>query len=203
MPKNPRKRGGEREESKKPKLQKSDAPRGRGRPRILPDGGLDTDARMAAVMSFFTKGKKPAEIVRLMQKEFGVTMTRQEPYNLILEAGKRGWLRYTPPPHAQLRQSYRDTYGGWLHDVEVVPAARFDQVAPHGAKMLLDLVSQKAAPHLNKEEVQIGIAGGNAMRQVVYEFAQLLRDPRNSRKLPKRLVFRALVSAWYSAGLGR
>jgi len=192
------KQGSKRKDVQGKTPRKSDAPKRRpGRPRKGPEGGLREEERTAAVIGFFIDGKKPAEIASLMQDKFGVDMSRQEPYKVVLEAARSGLLRFTPPPHSQLRQSYRERYFRWLQDVEVVSAVRFDQVASYGARMLLDLVYQKAAPPHGKEEVHIGIAGGNSMRHTVYEFARLLRQPGiNTSKLPKKLVFRALVSAW-------
>jgi DNA-binding transcriptional regulator LsrR (DeoR family) len=166
---------------------------GRGKRRDLVHarrGGLDFREVVAAVCRYFCKGSTATEIRELMQKEWNVEMTREEPYQCISYAASRDWIRFVAPHEHGLREKIRGKCP-WLDEVEVVHSAVADDVAYHGAEMLVDLLRKLKE---QKDEVHVGFAGGHSMRKVCRSLAQLLRQPREG--LPKSVVLHAMVAGF-------
>jgi DNA-binding transcriptional regulator LsrR (DeoR family) len=136
-------------------------------------------------------GMEPKDIdtqVRKMYPDF----RREYIYRFLREAGKRGHLKYQPPPHIRYQEQLRNHHR-WLRDASVVRTTYSEHVAQRAALALLRLVT---ACHTEQgsEDVHIGFAGGHAMRAVTRAFADLLCEP--AKDLPKRIVFHAMVAGF-------
>jgi len=153
-------------------------------------GGMTEAEKRNTVCSLFCEeGLTAVQIKQRMEEEYSEPITREKPYEYLRIAAAHGWIRFVPPPEHSLEQHLRDAYP-WLQDATVVPTARTEEVAYHGAKMLLELLQQH---HLD-EEVHIGFSGGTALRMLARGFAELLREP--AQHLPSKIVFHALVAGF-------
>ena len=167
------------------------ASKGRGSRRRISDNGLDKREVTAAVCKYLCQGYSATETAELMKKNHGVEMSREKPYEYFAYAASHQWLRYKAPPEVTIRQHLRDRYT-WLTDLEVVHTAVYDDVAYHGAEMLINLL--KRHHQTGKKAVHVGFAGGYAMRKLAHVFADLLRQPTEG--LPGTLVAHALSSGF-------
>ena len=163
---------------------------GRAGRRRTPAGGLDHNELVSAVCEKFCEGHPPAEIIELIAKERDVTLRREDPYRMLCQAGAQGWMRYVAPFETALRAEIRKRCP-WLLDLDVVHTGVYEDVAYHGAEMLVQMLRRLA---LTKEAVHIGFAGGHAMRKLAKALAQLLRQPTEG--LPKVVVFHAMVAGF-------
>ena len=155
--------------------------------------GLDEMEVLTAVCKLFCKGHTIAEIIPMAKVQYGLTLSREEPYQYISYAASEGWLQFLPSPELALRQQIEDRCS-WLRAVEVVHTAVFDDVAYRGAQMLLRLLKTHHAPPYKKEVVHVGFAGGHSVRKLALAFAKLLRRPADD--LPETVVFHALVAGF-------
>jgi DNA-binding transcriptional regulator LsrR (DeoR family) len=149
---------------------------------------LTHEEKIAAVCNLLCAGATPGQMVELMQKEYGVTMSREEPYRLIRDAAARDWLRFIAPRADDLSQKLERRHP-WLKRVDVVYSSSPSDVAYQAANLALELID---AHHnlLNKDEVHVGFAAGFSMRLVAKYLAELLKVAEPAR-LPT-LWFHAL-----------
>ena len=62
-------------------------------------GGLERRELISAVCRFFCKGYTVRQILLAMAEEYPqVELKREDPYALVRDAARRGWLRFRPPP---------------------------------------------------------------------------------------------------------
>jgi DNA-binding transcriptional regulator LsrR (DeoR family) len=172
-------------------------------------GGLSTGEVVEAVCGYFCKGHPPAAIRALLQEHLGVTLKREEPWELLTHAASVGRLRYAGPEDSESSDYILDKCS-FLRRAKVVRTSRADDVAYHGARMLLSLVrkrcmdlrkgptgaaaragKRKAAPP-GKVAVHIGFGGGRTLRMLAEAFAVLLSQERAS-DLPDQIVFHAMI----------
>ena len=139
---------------------------------------------------FCHEGLGAAEIKARLKQEYGVEITREAVYPLILQAARRGWIRFTPPQEFDLHRRIKEDRYAWLHDLSVVPTARSEEVAFRGAKMLLGILQQ----HFAGKEVHVGFSGGYSLRLLARRFSRLLREP--AEHLPRQIVFHAMVAGF-------
>ena len=151
---------------------------------------MDQMEVLSAVCKHFCKGRTASEIVKAMRAEGVEDIRREDPYQFISYAASRGWIRFVAPHEHSLREQIKKRCG-WLKDVEVVHSAVFEDVAYHGAAMLIEMLQQY---RLSKKEVHIGFAGGHAMRKLAWAFAQLLREPTDG--LPETVMFHSMVAGF-------
>ncbi len=144
---------------------------------------------LAAVCKYHCQGHSAVEITDLMQKNHGIPMTREEPYQIISFAAHHGWIRFVPPYELGLREGLKKQYH-WLEDVQCVHTSVFDDVGYRGAEMLLELLQKRHRSPYSKKEVHIGFAGGNSMRKLAQIFMYMLRQPIEG--LPEKAVFHAM-----------
>ncbi|MHC4966413.1 MAG: hypothetical protein ACYTGE_16080 [Planctomycetota bacterium] len=145
--------------------------------RTAPGGGeFDHTEVVTLVGEYFEQGFLPAKIQKLIQKDFGLRISREAPYRYLAHAAKHGWIHFDGPAEHMLQERLRNEHT-WLQDVAVAHTAVFDDVAHHAAKMILGLLRKYTGPPYNKKEVHIGFAGGHAMRTVAKHLARLLREP--------------------------
>jgi DNA-binding transcriptional regulator LsrR (DeoR family) len=146
---------------------------------------------LALVCDYFCdEGLKATDIKKRLEEEHGVEITREEVYRLIRKAAGQGWIRFVPPQEYLLQRRLKEDRYPWLQDVSVVQAARFEDVAYRGAKMLLELLQQ----HYSGKVVHIGFSGGYALRSLARHFAQLLRE--QTEHMPETIVFHAMVAGF-------
>lgn len=143
----------------------------------------------SAVCRWFCEGHKPAAIADKVKSSFpGIHMTREAPYGILQRAGRKGWLQFRPPQHAQYRELLRERYA-WLDGIEVAHTATVADVAFAAAKELLRLVRSRRG-----EEVHIGFAGGHSMRELAKALARLLCEPHSD--LPTTIWLHALATGF-------
>ena len=152
--------------------------------------GKDHSEVVAAVCRYMCEGKCVSEIAERIRRDFGIPLTRKDPYSYFRFAARHHWITFTPPYEFALRQQMGKAYG-WLRDIDVVHTCVFDDVAARGAEMLVRMVQRLGRL---KQEVHIGFAGGHAMRKLVQRFADLLRMRRDN--MPETLVFHAMVAGF-------
>ena len=153
-------------------------------------GSMDQMEVLSAVCKHFCKGYTASEIVKAMKADGMENIRREDPYQYISYAASRGWIRFVAPHEHSLREHIK-TRCGWLKDVDVVHSSVFEDVAHHGAAMLVGMLQQYPA---SKQAVHIGFAGGHAMRKLAWAFAQLLREPTEG--LPETVVFHSMVAGF-------
>lgn len=157
-------------------------------------GGMDFMEVLAMVCKYFCQGHTAPEIKEIMLDKHGVSMPREEPYQLVAHAASRGWIRFVAPHEYALREQIKRQCSGWLQDVDVVHTSVFDDVAMHGAEMLMELLRRHHSPPYSKEAVHVGFAGGHAMRMTAQAFARLLGQA--GENLPGTVVFHAMVAGF-------
>ncbi len=157
-------------------------------------GGMDFMEILALVCKYFCQGHTAPEIKEIMHDRHKIDMPREEPYQLVAHAAARGWLRFVAPHEYALRERIKRQCSAWLQDVDVVHTSVFEDVAMHGAEMLMELVQRHHLPPYSKDVVHIGFAGGHAMRMTAQAFARILGQTTDN--LPKAVVFHALVAGF-------
>lgn len=166
---------------------------GRGRKPGHKPTGLDHTQIVALVCRYFCDGHPAAEIKDLLKRNHGITVSREEPYRYLAYAAGRRWIRFVAPQEHAMREWLSRTYG-WLRRVDIVHTAISEDVAYHGAEMLLYLLQLHCQPPYSQRVVHVGFAGGQSMRRVAQVFAELLREPRPD--LPATVFFHALVAGF-------
>lgn len=161
---------------------------GRRNKRVVSARELTHEEKVAAVCNLLCEGVAPAQMVELMRREYGVEMSREEPYRLIRDAAARDWLRFIAPRADDLSEQLKRQCP-WLKGVDVVYSANPGDVAYRAANLALELID---AYHnlLNKDEVHVGFAAGFSMRLVARYLAEVLKGADPAR-LPT-LWFHAL-----------
>lgn len=157
--------------------------------RLAGGGELDHTEILSIICRYFCKGYTASQIVATLKKK-NLELRREDPYQYIAYAASRGWMRFVAPHEHALQEKIRHRFG-WLQNVEVVHTSVFEDVAYHGASMLIGVLQQLAPSH---PEVHIGFAGGHAMRKLAWTFAQFLREPIDG--LPRAVVFHAMVAGF-------
>lgn len=150
---------------------------------------MDRFERISEVCNHFCKGLKMTEISKKISKDFGINLSREAIYPIILDAAKNGFIGFVPEISYTQEERIKKQYN-YLEDIKVVHTTKFEDVAYHGAKMLLNMVQSYRD---KKEEVHIGFAGGHSMRKLAQIFAELLR---NADKLPSKMILHAMVAGW-------
>ncbi len=158
------------------------------------DDELDRTEVISAVSSFFVKGLTVKQILAAMAKEYPqIKLKREDPYALVREAAKKGWLAFHAPQHWQWTKTLQDDYP-WLQSVRVVHTTANRAVALSGAESLLRLLKgyRRSA---DRREVHIGFSGGHTMRALSRAFAGLLlSEPTDS--LPEKVVIHAMAAGF-------
>jgi DNA-binding transcriptional regulator LsrR (DeoR family) len=154
-------------------------------------GGLDYEEVATLVCKYVCQGYMAADIVRLLQDEHHIKVSREEPYRLLAYAAMKKWLRFVAPYEVVLREKVRSRYT-WLSEAEVSHTSVFDD--QHAALMLMNLIRTHHMPPYSKDEVHVGFAGGYSMRRLAHALSEMLRLP--AENLPKKIVFHALVSGF-------
>lgn len=133
---------------------------------------------VSLVMLLHCRGKKPQEVIREVaaRKEFAdVELLREDPYWILREVAKKGWLWFRPP----FDFDYRDRIlhaGKWpiLQELDVVASFEVEVVARQAARQLLRMLRQVSA---RKGSVQVGVAGGHTVRAVMRALSDEMVDP--------------------------
>ena len=155
---------------------------------------LDRREQMAAVCKLQTLGRRYKEIETELEGQYGAAdwIQREKFYPIVREAIAARWLQCHYPADLRLEQEIRQRYP-WIRGVEVVDTRSSEEVARAAARALLRMVQQCYRAG-KKEEVHIGFAAGNSMRQLAQAFADLLCEP--AEHLPKKIFFLAIVTAY-------
>ncbi len=155
-------------------------------------GGLLYDEQVSLVCRYFSRGDTPSDIRRILESDHGITLKREEPWQMIGYAAAKGWIRFVAPYERELEEMIRERYGGL--SVTVARTGATEDVSFHVARTLLDLVRARVVQS-TAEEVHIGFAGGSSLRAAARILADLLCQPPFDH-LPKRLVFHAMVAGF-------
>lgn len=188
MPRKSRKFGDAHE-----KIDRREAGRKIPAPRKALRDGKDPVEITAAVCKYVCRGYPATEIVDLMESEQGVKMNREEPYQYLSFAARSGWLTFDAPHAYALRDELKRSCG-WLTDFDVVHTSVFEDVAGHGADMLVEMIQRWHLRNPKTKEVHVGVAGGHGMRKLSQSVARLLRRPVPD--LPQKIVFHAMVAGF-------
>lgn len=103
--------------------------------------GLERDAVIAAVCKYFCEGAPVSQIRDLVNRQFGMHLNREEPWQFLAYAAQQGRLRYLAPLEQALSDRVREAYPG-LKQVAVLRTAVIEDVAFRAAQMLLELVQE-------------------------------------------------------------
>jgi len=157
------------------------------------DDELDRNEVISAVCRLFVKGLTIRQILEAMEKDFPqIKLKREDPYALIREAAKKGWLAFHPPQHARWTKSLQDDYP-WLR-ARVVHTTAARDVAQYGAESLVGLLKGYRR-NAERHEVHIGFSGGHATRALARAFANLLLfEPTDN--LPEKVVIHAMAAGF-------
>lgn len=162
----------------------------RGSQRLEVD--LDSAEIGSRVCNLVCAGKS----IREVQKELEsgrpkISLTRQQPYEILRKAAKLGRLRYIAPIESDLSASLKRQYD-WLHSTDVVHTAELGDIAAHAADKLLQLIAGSRARGGPKNEFHIGFAGGGLLQHTARLLAEELR--RTNLPLPKTIFFHSMVA---------
>lgn len=149
---------------------------------------FDREAIVALVCNQFCTGVRVGDIHAELKKQ-GVSLTREQPYEILRWAAEEGRLSYNPPLDAPAAHRLLEEYS-WLQRARVVNTPEAGDVARQGAKLLLDLMRR-----CNKQELHIGFAGGPMMSQTARALVELLQT---QERFLERLVLHALVAAGFN-----
>ena len=155
--------------------------------------GLTRLELMSAVCYRLCKGLPATKISAELNERFpGLELSREEPYAIVQDAAKRGWLKYVPPHNVQFEERIRERHP-WLHSVRVAHTTVVADVARCAAKELLRIVRARCHDG-SKSTVRIGLAGGHSMRHLAQELAIQLCEPVDG--LPEEIWFHALATGF-------
>jgi DNA-binding transcriptional regulator LsrR (DeoR family) len=152
---------------------------------------LDRLEQLSVVCEYVCKGLRLSDVAKKISVEYSTSLSRESTYPMLTEAALKGWLRYVPPPENLLTQRIKQQYS-WLRETMVVHTCQFEDVAYHGAEMLITLLKHMKSP--TKKTIHIGFSGGHAMRRLAQILAKLLSE--SDADLPEKLVLHALVAGF-------
>ncbi len=157
------------------------------------DPPLDSEEKISLVCKYFCKGKKVADIPKILLDVHGVDMNREKPYKLLAKAASKNRLKYVAPLRVELAHGLRDKHG-WLTGVEVVHSVVFDDVAYHASREIIRLLRWYKQGPRKMNEVHIGFAGGPSMRILARHLSEMLCRPEDG--LPETIHLHALVAGF-------
>lgn len=157
----------------------------------LIEGSGHSDRVACLVADLFIQGHSPAKIADVLEKNYGLKMSREAPYRYLTYCTRRGYLRFVPPANTVLADQLRRRFPALLQ-VDVADTDTSDGVLERAAEMVLDLIRAKASR--GKRSVRIGCAGGGSMAVLVRKLSELLSQPQ--LPLPEEVVFQNLVAGF-------
>lgn len=156
----------------------------------------DRDAIEALVCTEFCKGRRLSEIRDRVERDCGVPLTREAPYEILRVAAAAGRLSYTGSLAPELSLELRREHP-WLRQVEIVRPPDSSVVADRTARVLMSIIRTWQGTDLH-----VGFAGGGLMFETARRLSALLEDvPDEDDRMPKRLVVHALSAATRDAKL--
>lgn len=156
--------------------------------------GFSYDELVSLVSKYFCRGHSMSEIREILAKDDGISLNREEPWQMVSYAARKGWIRYVAPAEEELEQRLSQRYRQL--SVKVVRTGAADDVSYHVAQTLLEMIRTRHQLNPDAEAVHIGFAGGSSLRRTAKILSDLLcRIP--STELPKRLVFHAMVAGFH------
>jgi hypothetical protein len=168
----------------------------KGKAKTEEDGtraGLTRQELRSAVCYKLCTGFAASKIADTLNDEFpGLELSREEPYAIIQDAAKRGWLKCTPPLDVTFEEQIRELHP-WLDTVRVVQTTVVADVARYTARKLLQ-IARSICHDGNKKTVRIGLAGGHSVRHLAQELASQLCVP--VKGLPDQIWFHALATGF-------
>lgn len=108
------------------------------------NGSYDYEEVVAAICHYLSEGIPVQELRQRLKASLSVQLTREEPWSMLAYAGLKGRLRYVGKLDLELADRILERYA-WVRRAKVVHTIRPEDVAYHGAQMLLELVRAKAA----------------------------------------------------------
>lgn len=152
------------------------------------------EERLSLVANYFCQGVPPGEIAAKLKKVHNIELNNPGPWKLLNKMAEEGRFRYIPTVNETLRQAIVTKYlHAGLNRVSVFNTLSTNDLAYHSAELLLNILSEH---HSTKSEVHIGFAGGGTLLEVARCLGELLRDPRRTAYVPRRLVFHSMVAGW-------
>ena len=154
---------------------------------------LTRDEVVSAVAKYHCAGYPPSEIIKFVNAEYGVELSREDPARLLSYAGQLGRLQYIPPIESDLQNKLSQRYP-WLGDhLEVVHTMVSEDVAHRGAKLLVEMMQNFERSNRSQRAYHIGFAGGHLLRKLARSLAHMLR---HAPSLPRKLVFHSTVASF-------
>jgi DNA-binding transcriptional regulator LsrR (DeoR family) len=129
------------------------------------------------------------QILELIQKEFGLSLNRAQPYEMLRRAAAANRLHYIAPTDSELSVRMLERHE-WLYQAHVVRTSSATDLARRAALLLMEFVRK-----WDKLELHVGIAGGGLMARTVRFWAGFLKEAGNLKL--ERLIIHALVAATY------
>lgn len=156
-------------------------------------GLFDRPEVMSAVLRFHCKGYTVSKIIKAVAEKYPeIELNRADPYAIVREAARRGWLQFRPPQNLALAEELRRT-NPWLNSVNVVRTTVSRDVALHAADALVRLLKCYRRAD-DRQEVHVGFAGGHSVRALARAFADLLSKPEQG--LPETIVFHSMAAGF-------
>ena len=152
---------------------------------------LDKIEQISIVLDLILKQWSFTEVAAYITEKYNTKFSRQMTYNYFRQGVAKRWIKYLPPAHLEWERELRRRFS-WLESAKVVHTSRFDDVAYHGAEMLIDLI--KSFHRQNKKNIHIGFAGGHAMRKLAQAFAELINQ--SNEMIPCNLTLHAMVAGF-------
>jgi hypothetical protein len=107
--------------------------------------GRDWGEVLSALSYYFCQGRPPSELQELLKKKFGLELTREMPWQLLTQAAAEGLFRYEAPIDYERSERLQKHHYPYLKEVKIVRTLVLEDVAVRAARVLLDLVCDKAA----------------------------------------------------------
>lgn len=141
---------------------------------------FDLDTIVAQSAYYFCQGMRPQEIVDEMQK-IGVNISREDPYNFLKIAVRRGLISFNPPVDVILSEQIRQKYY-YLRDVKITDAKRVEELSVQAALTLINLIREKfdykeRNNMPDKGAVHLAFSGGNTSKHVCRQLSKYLSEP--------------------------
>jgi hypothetical protein len=168
----------------------------------------------ARVVDLMREGCPMQQIAQRLNKEhaqqLGFSLNREDPYDLLRYAARTDRLRFAPTHSDLLRERLHGKLHGLIDAgrIHVVLSPVAQDVALDAAKVLLTLLRDRAdhqrsdrakgavGPAKEKPEIHVGFAGGDSLRLVARQLADLLVQLLAEPAAPlsnTRIVFHAMV----------
>jgi hypothetical protein len=152
---------------------------------------LDEIELQSRVCRLFIEGKRVREIVEICKSQ-GISITRQQPFEILRRAAHFKCFQYTAPFSLLLANELTEHFTRLKRRVDVVHSLELIHIAERAAEKLFEMISSSPNDSRPRNEFHMGFAGGGLLELTARLLSDKLREALNP--LPRTLYFHSVVA---------